>query len=81
MSLEGNGSYDVHEPDTVCNSKIKNVIGIVKGASSVSECINTLARGRLAHNVLEEKSNKRIGDRAEWAKMEEIGQAEIELER
>ena len=74
MSFWRDENNEVHEPDTGFNPEITNVIGIIKGARSVSECINTLARGRVAHNVLEEKSNKRIDDRAEWAKTEEIGQ-------
>ncbi len=77
MSLEGNGSYDeIHISNTGCNLVIANLIGIVTAARSVSDCINTLARGRLANNVLEEKSNERINARAKWAKVEEIGQEE-----
>ena len=78
MSLEGIGSYEIHMPNKGCNPEIENLMGIVNGTRNVSECINTLARGRAADKMLKEKDNERINARAEWAKKEEIGQEKLE---
>ena len=74
MSFWRDENNEVHESDTGFNKIVVETIGIAKNASSVSECINTLANGRTVEEVRAEKDKARVDARKKWAEEEEIGQ-------
>lgn len=74
MSLEGNGSYEVHRSDRTFNDQVVEIVRKARTTEKPSDLINALASGKTANELSHETDVNRVNQRAEWAKTEEIGQ-------
>ena len=76
MSFWRDENNEVHKSDIEFNDRVVEIVRLARTTEKPSDLINVLAKGKTANQLSHEADVDRVEKRAEWAKVEEIGQEE-----
>ena len=74
MSFWRDENNEVHKSDIEFNDQVVEIVRLARTTEKPNDLINVLAKGKTANQLSHEADVDRVNQRAEWAKVEEIGQ-------